>query len=187
MLPTVATVSPAAFGAAALLSGVSAVDVALLVVVLAGVLVGYRTGFVWQVVVIAGLIACTYVTCAYYPFVADFAASLFGEWAGTAWSIAITLVAALLLCGLTSYLLRSVISALKLQGSDRVLGAGLGAVTALVLTAMLAFVVVEVSGEGSGPAICIEESPAASAMGACVRRAMPETVRQHLRRAGSRA
>lgn len=134
------------------LQGIGVVDAVFLAIVVVSMIVGLVRGFMFEVLSLAGWL------------VAYIAAQLFTPWTA-AWlpvgepgsllkhgaAFVCTFVAALVVWGLASRLMRMLIRSTPLSGVDRMLGAGFGFLRALVVLLAIA-TVVALSPASSSPA-----------------------------------
>jgi membrane protein required for colicin V production len=118
------------------------VDIALLSLLALSTLVGLLRGFVFEVLSLMGWVVAYVVAQWFGPDVAPHVpVGMPGSGLNLGVSFALTFVAALIVWGLVARLVRVVVKASPLSVPDRVLGAGFGAMRALVLSLALATVV----------------------------------------------
>ncbi|MHC4592680.1 MAG: CvpA family protein, partial [Planctomycetota bacterium] len=148
---------------------------------LAGVVIGFWTGFVWQLVCILGLVVTTWFTLAYHPVVAGLFGTKLSEPVRLMISAAAVFVGGLLVCYLLGFLIRDVINAVKPRMADRVLGAAFGLFNAALLIAALTFLVLQYADKDGGAYSLVESSTGASLMAACLEQALPGAVRHRIK------
>ena len=159
-------------------------DAVMIVVVLLGAVVGFWSGFVWQVIRLASVGVCIWVTCLYYPIVASVVGREFSEPVRMVGSATAVFAATLLVCYLLAYLFREVINALRPKLADRLLGAAFGAFKGLVIVALFGFLVLEHAGQDSAVRARVQESKAVVAVGTCLGYTLPDGIRGRIRSAG---
>ena len=145
------------------------VDAAIAVSLVLSAALGYRSGFVWQVIRIVSVVVAFWVAEQFHPLVASRLGTDMGEserlWIGYGGLF----VGSLLVAYLASFLLRAPINALKPEGPDRVLGAVLGTVKGLLLCGIIALTVLQFADEGGDLRRSVRWSPFARIVVECVR------------------
>ncbi|MHC5035234.1 MAG: CvpA family protein [Planctomycetota bacterium] len=164
-----------------LLGILSAADLALILLLLAGVVIGFWSGFVWQLVCILALVVTTWFTLAYHPVVAGLFGTKLSEPVRLMISAAAVFVGGLLVCYLLGFLIRDMVNAMKPRMADRVLGAAFGLFNAALLIGALAFVVLQYADKDGGVYSLVESSKGASLMAACLEQALPRGVRRRIK------
>jgi uncharacterized membrane protein required for colicin V production len=153
------------------------VDIAVLILVAVTAVIGFWTGFVWQVIRIVSLIASIWVALVYGPVVASFLGTRVPPSVRGLVSVVAVFLAAMVVLFLVGYLFRDVVNALKPQLTDRILGAGFGALLGALVAAFFAFAILEYAEEGSPMAVKVEESTVTCLIGRFLRHALPDGVR----------
>lgn len=153
-------------------------DLALVAVLLASVVVGFCTGFIWQLVCIISFGISIWATVLYTPVVADFVGTRFSEPVRLVGSAVVVFIAALVVCYMFAYLFRGLIDALKPRMTDRVLGGLLGFINGALLVSLFAFVALEFMAEHWTVRAYVCESKGLSAMGTCLAHALPDGLRE---------
>lgn len=161
-----ATASAAATHTQALVTNVDYVVIGMILVSMA---LGFWTGFVWQFVRIAGLVASVWVSWLYYPTVAQFLPPSVPESMRHVLGAAAVFVAVLMLCYLVAFLFHDVIDALKPEMPDRLLGAMFGLIKGVVVVGFIAFMMMRFLPAGNGIRQQVAESKGAVAAAGCVR------------------
>ncbi len=147
----------------------SVVDVVVLVALLLGAVLGFWTGFVWQIIRLASVVVSLWITWIYHPMVADAMGSGLSEPTRQFASAIAVFAGMLLLCYLVTYLFRDLVNALKPQLPDRVLGGVFGLCKTALLVGVIAFLVLRYAGEDNEVRRHVEASPAADAAAFCAR------------------
>jgi membrane protein required for colicin V production len=152
------------------ISGVlTTVDLIVIALVLVSMAVGFWTGFVWQFVRIAGLVASVWVSWLYHPVVAQYLGTEMPEALRMVIGAAAVFIAALLVCYLLAFLFRDLINTLKPEMPDRILGAVFGMFKGVMLVGFIAFVVIRFLGPENPVRERVEGSKGAVAAATCVR------------------
>ncbi|MHC4480847.1 MAG: CvpA family protein, partial [Planctomycetota bacterium] len=154
------------------------------VVLVASMGIGFWTGFVWQLIRIASVVACIWVASLYCPVVASILGTRLTESVRLIASFAAVFVAGLMVCYLLGYLVRDAVNALKPQMADRVLGAAFGLFNGALVVGLFAFLVLEFGAEGSAVRTHVEQSRAASLMATGLDHSLPDGLKRRIRTAG---
>ncbi|KPK59451.1 MAG: hypothetical protein AMK73_08625 [Planctomycetes bacterium SM23_32] len=157
------------------------VDLVIAAVLLASTALGFWSGFVWQLIRLASLVLCTWVTFLYAPTVALMIGPWLEEPVQVLASALAVFLSALLVCYLIAYLCRNLVNALKPQLSDRLLGAAFGLCKAVLLVGLLSFLVLEQGEEDSSLREQVAQSTAARAMSVCMEHSLPDSVKVRLK------
>ena len=153
-------------------------DIAVLVLMAITAVIGFWTGFIWQVIRIISVIASIWIALVYSPVVAGFMGSRLPASMRDLISTAAVFLAAMLVLYLVGYLFRDVVNALKPQVTDRILGAAFGLFLGALVAAFFAFSILEY-GEQEGPLVArVEDSAIAGTMGRFLGHALPDSVRK---------
>jgi len=153
-------------------------DVIILGVVLASAAIGFWSGFIWMLVLVAGMVGCIWVTLVYHPVVAGAFGSHFTQSMRLMGSAAVVFIGGILVCYLVAYLFRDIINALKPQVADRILGAVFGVILGGLLSSFFCFLVLTYADKGAPVRPYVEQSVPARAMGTCFRYALPDGLRK---------
>jgi len=145
-----------------------AVDGAVAGLLLLAAVLGFVSGFVWQVLRLTGVIVSIWVTYAYYPIVAESLAPHFSEGTRLALSAVGVFVACLLVCYLLAFLFRDVVNAIRPQMFDRVLGAGFGMFKGLLLVGLGALIILQHAAPQSSLRQSVTQSRSARLTAQCV-------------------
>ena len=152
------------------MSGVlTTVDLVVIALVLVSMAVGFWTGFVWQFVRIAGLVASVWVSWLYHPVVAQYLGTDMPEALRLVIGAAAVFIGALLVCYLLAFLFRDLINTLKPEMPDRILGAVFGMFKGVMLVGFIAFVLMRFLGPENPVRERVEDSKGAIAAATCVR------------------
>jgi uncharacterized membrane protein required for colicin V production len=166
-----------------LLGFLGPVDIVLTLLLVTGLVIGFWTGLIWQLVCFASIVACFYASYVYHPIVADWIGGGASESARRIGSAIGVFIAALLVCYLLSFLFRRLINAIRPQLADRIMGGIFGLLVTGLLAGVVGFFVLQYSQEGGTARRYIEDSKAATAM-ATVARAfisvLPAEVRERI-------
>jgi len=155
--------------ASKLVSLVGPVDAAFLLLLVAGIVVGFWTGLIWQLLCLVSVVGCLLVSYVYHPVVAQFLGAQEGDsWRNIGSSVGV-FVASMLLCYLVSFLFRGLINAIKPQLPDRILGAVFGVVCWALIAGVFAFFILQYANEDGRVREYVEGSKGASAMAVVVR------------------
>ena len=155
-----------------------AADVIILGIVLASAAIGFWSGFIWMLVLVASMVACIWVTLVYHPVVARAFGSHFTQPMRLMGSAAAVFIGAILVCYLVAFLFRDIINALKPQLADRILGAVFGVILGGLLSSFFCFLVLAYAEKGAPVRPYVERSVPARAMGTCFRYALPDRLRR---------
>jgi len=118
------------------------VDIALLALLTVSVIVGLWRGLVYEVLSLLGWVAAYFAAQWLSPMLAEFVpAGRPGSALNLGATFCLVFIAALIVWGLAARLVRMLINATPLSVPDRVLGAGFGALRAIVLMLAVATVV----------------------------------------------
>jgi membrane protein required for colicin V production len=159
----------------------SPVDAAVVLVLILSAVLGFWSGFAWQVVRLVSLAACAWVALLYAPFVAYSLGAEFSEPVRLLLSHMLVFAAALAVCYLLAYLFRDPINALKPEMTDRVLGGAFGLVKGALLVAFCAFLLLEYAAPQSPVRAHLEQATGAASMGRFLGYALPDSVRERLK------
>jgi len=145
------------------------VDCVVIALVLVSMALGFWTGFVWQFVRIACVLASVWVSWLYYPTVAEYLTPSVPDAVRNVLAAAAIFVGAMLICYLVAFLFHDVIDALKPEMPDRVLGAAFGLIKGVMLAGFIAFVMMRFLPSGSEMRQRVAGSKGAVAAASCVR------------------
>jgi len=154
------------------------VDVAIVFTLLLTTVLGYRSGFIWQAIRIASVVAAFWVAARFHPLVAIRLARDMSESARLGVSFVGLFVGSLLVAYLTMFLVREPIDALEPETGDRVLGALIGMAKGLLLCGIAALAVLQFGDELGDVRRAVRESPSARIVVECARAlwfGMPQT------------
>jgi membrane protein required for colicin V production len=166
-------------GQGTLFGGVSVEDLVVVAVLVFSAVIGFWSGFIWQVVRIITLVACLAVTLFYAPIVAASVPESLGDQAARLEVAAVgVFVTTLTVCYLISFLFRDLVNALKPQLTDRILGAVFGLLKGALLIAIVVLLVLKYSGHESPIRKRVEQSRTAVTMGGFLWYTLPDTVRE---------
>jgi len=143
---------------------VSVIDIVVVLALIAGVALGFWTGFIWQVIRLFSVVASLWVAWMYHPVLADALSADLSEPTRQIGSAITVFVGMLLVCYLISYLFRDLVNALKPQLPDRVLGGVFGFFKAALLVGVIAFLVLRYSDGDSEMRRQVEASQSAGMM-----------------------
>lgn len=127
-------------------------DISILLFLAVCAILGFWTGFVWQVIRLAGVVFAIYVGLLYGSVVARYLRAVGIELGATARNVLCPLgvtVLALLVCYLIAFLFRGAINTIKPEKADRVAGALFGLIKGALLVGVVSLVTVRGGGEGS--------------------------------------
>jgi uncharacterized membrane protein required for colicin V production len=155
--------------ASRILGILSPVDIGILLLLLAGIAVGFWTGLIWQLICLVSVIACLWVSVVYHPVVSEFFATHVSESVSNVGGGIGVFLCALLVCYLVTFLFRGLINAIKPQLPDRVLGAVFGLLVGVLIVGVFSFFVLQYSGEDSSIGGYVKDSRGAKVMAAVVR------------------
>jgi uncharacterized membrane protein required for colicin V production len=153
-------------------------DIAVLVLMAITAVIGFWTGFIWQVIRLVSVIASVWIALVYCPVVAGFMGSRLPAAMRDLVSAAAVFLAAMLVLYLVGYLFRDVVNALKPQVTDRILGAVFGTLLGAIIAAFFAFAVLEYAEEDGSLAVKVQRSAIAGSMGRFLGHALPDSVRK---------
>ncbi len=159
-----------------LLGCLSTGDIAVILILVVNMAIGFWTGFLWQFVRIASITACIAITLLYSPLVAeslDLDCSMALKLQMSAIGVFAT---TLTVAYLASYLLRDLLNALKPRVPDRALGAVFGAIKGALVIGAVALLVLLYGDEKSNMRAQVEQSRAATTMGYFLEYAVPDSV-----------
>jgi len=145
------------------------VDYVVIGLVLLSMALGFWTGFIWQFVRIAGLVASVWVSWLYYPTVSGYLSSTVPLAVSDVIAAAAVFVATLMVCYLMAFLFHDLINALKPEMPDRLLGAAFGLIKGVMLVGFIAFVMLRFLPAGSGMRERVADSKGAVVAAGCVR------------------
>ncbi len=148
---------------------VTTVDYLVIGAILVSMALGFWTGFVWQFVRIAGLVASVWVSWLYYPTVAQILPSSLPAVLRHVLGAAAVFVGVLILCYLVAFLFHDVIDALKPEMPDRLLGAVFGLIKGVMVVGFIAFMMMRFLPAGNEIRQRIADSRGAVAAASCVR------------------
>lgn len=152
-----------------LLGVFSGMDLIVIALALVGMGIGFYTGFAWQFVRIAGLVASLWVSWAYHPVMAQALPEGIGEPARLIGGTFIVFVGSLLVCYLVAYLFRDIINALKPEMPDRLLGAAFGLLKVGLLIGVASFLAIRYLNPEHPVRTRVQSSRGAVAAATCVR------------------
>ena len=153
-------------------------DIAVLVLMAITAVIGFWTGFVWQVIRIVSVMASIWIALVYSPVVTGFLGDRIPASLRDLVSAGLVFAAAMAVLFLVGYLFRDIVNALKPQLTDRVLGAGFGVLLGALIAAFFAFCVLELGGEGNTLTARVEETTITRVMGTLLGHALPDSLRQ---------
>ena len=143
-------------------------DVVVVEVLLVCAVVGYWTGFIWQVIRIVSVVAAFWIAAHFHTAVAGW----LGGWMNESTRMTISYVGVFLVALLATYVLmffiRRPINALKPGKPDRALGAVLGTAKGLLLCGIIALGVLRFADEAGGPYRVVDGSTSARVLARCV-------------------
>ncbi len=148
---------------------VTNVDYVVIGMILVSMALGFWTGFVWQFVRIAGLVASVWISWLYYPTVAQFLPASIPLSLRHVLGAAAVFVAVLMLCYLVAFLFHDVIDALKPEMPDRLLGAMFGLIKGVMLVGFIAFMMMRFLPTGNDIRRRVADSRGAVAAASCAR------------------
>jgi membrane protein required for colicin V production len=152
------------------LSGVlTTVDYVVIALILLSMALGFWTGFVWQFVRIAGLLASLWVSWLYYPTVSSYLPDAVPGPVRDVVAAAAVFVGALMVCHLVAFLFHDLVDALKPEMPDRILGAVFGLIKGVLVVGFIAFLMMRFLPAGSGIRERVVGSRGAVAAASCVK------------------
>ena len=160
---------------------VAPLDMAVLVLLLAAMAIGFWTGLVWQLICVISVVVSFCVSYLYHPIVAEYLGSQLSEPVRRIVSALGVFILALLVCYLITFLFRQFINAIKPETPDRILGAVFGLFTGVLLIGVFAFAVLQYAGQDSSVRAHVQASKGATAMASVVRTfvyLLPDSVRE---------
>jgi uncharacterized membrane protein required for colicin V production len=156
-------------------------DIAVALVLVAGIAIGFWTGLIWQLVCLASVIGCLWASVAYHPVVAEFFGARTTDSTGNITTGIGTFICLLLVCYLVSFLFRGLINAIRPQLPDRALGAVFGLVVAALIVGVLSYFILRYTDEDNSVRGYVGQSKGAAAMAAVVRAfvyVLPDSLRE---------
>ncbi len=144
-------------------------DMAMMVMLMVGLVVGFWTGLIWQILFLVSLVASLFVSYVYHPTVADFLGAEPGDSVRIIGSAVGVFLASLLACYLVTFLFRGLINALKPQLADRIMGAAFGAVSGALVVGVVSFFVLQYADMDGRARSYVEKSVGPNAMAVVVR------------------
>ncbi|MDP6107086.1 MAG: CvpA family protein [Candidatus Brocadiia bacterium] len=117
-------------------------DSVVVIVAVVGAVIGFCSGFVWQIIRVVSILAAFLVAARYHAGLADRFPDVGPEQLRPAACYLILFLGGLLATYLIAFLVRKPIKALEPELSDRVMGAGLGLVKGVLLCGILALAIV---------------------------------------------
>ena len=156
-------------GAGQWLSGVSAMDIVLLVLLLGGMAFGFWTGFIKQLVYIGSVVGSFWTSWLYHGVVADYLSEGMSEPARKIVAAIAVFVACLLICYLLAFLFRDLVNALKPGVPDRILGGVFGGLFVTLLVGVFAFLAGELLDDSNALKTQLRRSKGANVAAVCAR------------------
>ncbi len=144
------------------------IDVLIIGACLLGMVLGFWSGFVWQIVRIVSVVASLTLAWVFHGDVARLLGSRFSEPARSIGGAVLIFVVSLVAFYILSFLFRRVLNALKLEMPDRILGALFGLAKVVLLVGGLAFAVLRYAEPRSALRRQVENSPSATVTARCV-------------------
>jgi len=146
---------------ATFLQSLNWVDTLVIVIVLASATAGSLSGFVWQILRIASILAAFAVATRFHRPLADYLAGELPDQTRLMVCYFALLVGVLVVTYLVLFLIRAPINSLKVEAPDRAVGAALGIAKGLLICGIIAIMVMTFTPRGTPVEESVRNSPLA--------------------------